>query len=385
MEGLPFNDLKLRAGYGITGIAPGASYLSLTSYGYGGRFPIGGQWVQGLRPVRNPNPDLRWERKEELNVGVDFSLFDYRLAGSLDVYRRDTRDMLYNFDVPSPPFLTGGMLANVGHMRNSGVEAELTYDIIRSADLRWQVSGNWSTNSNELVSLSDEVYQADECFNTGYTGEPVQKSTHRVCVGQSIGNFWGLQSVGIDENGVWIVRDTLGNDVSIEGVGDQYHVLGNGIPDHYVGFNSSVVYGNWDLSVNMRGAFGHEILNFQRMFYENPTNTEYNMLESALEPVYGEEMLNYELDYVSYYVEDGDWWKVDALTLGYSFDDASLFALSDVVSSARIYLSGGNLFTITGYKGMDPEVSTSGLAPGNDPRDTYPTTRTFTAGLSLTF
>ncbi|MFW6206000.1 MAG: SusC/RagA family TonB-linked outer membrane protein, partial [Gemmatimonadota bacterium] len=149
--------------------------------------------------------------------------------------------------------------------------------------------------------------------------------------------------------------------------------------------NTAVRYKNWDLDVNMRGAFGHQILNFQRLFYENPTNTEYNMLQSALEPVYGEEMLDYELDYVSYYVEDGDWWKVDNVTLGYSFEPNQLFALSDFVSSARVYVSGRNLLTLTGYKGMDPEVSTSGLAPGNDPRDTYPTTRTFSMGMSLTF
>lgn len=385
MEAAPFDDLKLRVGYGVTGIAPDNSYLSLTSYDFGSRFPFRGDWIQGISPVRNPNPDLRWERKEEINVGLDYSLFDYRLAGSFDVYRRNTRDMMYNYSVPSPPFLFNRMLANVGHMRNSGVEAELTYDIIRSADLRWQMSGNWSTNSNELVSLSNDVFQTDDCFNTGYTGEPVQKSTHRVCVGEPIGNFWGLKSVGIDENGVWIVEDTLGNPVSIEDVGDQYHVLGNGLPDHYVGFSTAVDYKAWDLSVNMRGAFGHQILNFQRMFYENPTNTEYNMLESAFDPVFGETLLDYELDFVSYYVEDGDYWKVDNVTLGYAFEPNALPGFLEVVTGARLYVSGRNLLVLTGYKGMDPEVSLRGLDPGNDFRDTYPTTRTFTAGLSLTF
>ncbi|HEX7051785.1 MAG TPA: SusC/RagA family TonB-linked outer membrane protein [Longimicrobiales bacterium] len=387
MEGSPFNDLKLRAGYGVTGIAPNSPYLSLTAYSYRGRFPFNGQWVQGIEPSRNPNPDLRWERKEEINVGLDFSLFDYRLAGSLDVYQRDTKDMLYNYNVPSPPFLYGNILANVGHMRNSGIEAQLTYDIVRSADLRWQATVNGSLNRNKLVSLSNEVYETDECFNTGYTGEPVQKSTHRVCIGEPIGNFWGLKSVGIDDDGRWIVEDTLGNAISIEDAGNQYHVLGNGIPDAFLAFNNSIRYKNWDLNVNMRGAFGHQILNFQRMFYENPTNTEYNMLESAFDPVYGKRLLDYELDYVSYYVEDGDYWKIDNVTLGYTLDPSALPLFSTVVSRARIYLSGRNLLTITGYKGMDPEVSLTRdpLAPGNDYRDTYPTTRTFTMGMSLTF
>ncbi|MBW3552200.1 MAG: SusC/RagA family TonB-linked outer membrane protein [Gemmatimonadetes bacterium] len=390
MDGMPFDDLKLRLGYGVTGIAPAESYLSLTSYEYDDRFPFRGNWVQGISPARNPNPDLRWERKDEINVGLDYSLFDYRLAGSLDVYRRDTRDMLYEYDVPSPPFLFNEILANVGHMRNNGVEAELTYDIVRSADLRWQASANWSTNTNELVSLSNEFFQLgaegeEQCFNTGYTGEPVQKSTHRVCVGEPIGNFWGLKSVGIDENGAWIVEDTLGNPISIEEAGDQYHVLGNGLPDHYVGFSTAVDYKAWDLSVNMRGAFGHQILNFQRMFYENPTNTEYNMLESAFDPVFGETLLDYELDLVSYYVEDGDYWKVDNVTLGYTFEPSVLPGFLEVVTGARLYVSGRNLLVLTGYKGMDPEVSLRGLDPGNDFRDTYPTTRMFTAGLGLTF
>lgn len=382
MNWAPFDELKLRGGFGITGIAPNDPYLSLTAYRYDARFPFRGEWVQEIEPARNPNPDLRWERKEEINVGLDFSLFDFRLTGSLDAYRRDTRDMLYNYNVPSPPYLFGNILANVGHMRNNGIEAALSYDVIQTPDTRWQVSANWSTNTNTLVSLSNEVFETDECFNTGGTGEPVQKSTHRVCIGQPIGNFWGLKSVGIDTNGVWIVEDTLGAPISIEDAGDQYHVLGNGIPDHYVAFNTMLRFKRWDLNVNMRGAFGHQILNFQRMFYENPTNTEYNMLQSALDSVYGERLLDYELDYVSYYIENGDYWKIDNVTLGYT-----LPAIANIASGARIYLSGRNLLTLTGYKGMDPEVSLNRnpLAPGNDYRDTYPTTRTFTVGLSLTF
>lgn len=380
----PFDDLKLRAGFGVTGIAPGSSYLSLTSYGFGARFPVNGQWVQGISPERNPNPDLRWEKKEELNVGVDFSVMDYRLSGSLDVYRRDTKDMLYSYDVPSPPFLDDDLLANVGHMRNSGVEADLTYDIVRSADVRWQANANWSYNQNELVSLSNDVFETDDCFSSGYTGEPIQTSTHRVCVGGPIGNFYGYESVDVDmETGRWIVLDTLGNEISIDDAGDQRHILGNGIPDHYAALNTSAQYGRWDLNVNMRGAFGHQILNFQRMFYENPNNTEYNMLESALEPVFGKRMLDNELQFVSHYIEDGDYWKIDNVTLGYTFDPGPL---SGVLSNARIYVSGRNLLTLTGYQGMDPEVSQRPLlSPGNDNRDKYPTTRMFTTGVSITF
>jgi TonB-linked SusC/RagA family outer membrane protein len=381
----PFDDLKVRAGFGVTGIAPDNAYESLTSYEYGARFPFNGTWVQGISPVRNPNPDLRWEKKEEVNVGVDFSLMDYRLVGSLDVYRRTTKDMLFNYDVPSPPFLYRSIQANVGHMKNSGIEADLTYDLIRSADLRWQVGANWSHNTNELVKLSTDVFNAGECFFAGHTGEPIQQATHRVCVGQPIGNFYGWKSVGLGEDGRWLVEDTLGQAISIDDIGDQRHVIGNGIPDHFAALNTSVRYKAFDVSANMRGAFGHQILNFMRLYYENPTRNEYNMLRSALDPVYGKELTS-ELAYVSHYVEDGDFWKLDNVTLGYTFDTASLpLGLSNALTRARIYVSGRNLWTLTGYQGMDPEVRITGLDPGTDHRDQYPTTRTFTTGVNLVF
>lgn len=382
------NDLKVRVGWGVTGIAPSSPYQSLTTYRYSGNYPVGGQWVQGLVPGQNPNPDLKWERKTETNVGLDFSVMDYRLAGTLDVYRRDTRDMLFNYDVPVPPFLYGSMLANVGHMRNSGIEATLTYDVVRSADFRWRASGNFSTNNNELVSLSNEVYETDECFSAGHTGEPIQISTHRVCVGGPIGNMYGFHSVDITPEGEWIITDSLGANPHPYGEGnnDDRMVIGNGVPDYYVSFNNSLGWRNFDLNVNMRGAFGHQILNFGRLYYENLNNTQYNMLQSAFDQVYGTALLDYPLVYVDYYVEDGDYWKIDNATLGYTFNAGSLPGfMATTLSSARIYLAGRNLLTITGYKGLDPELQTTGLSPGMDHRDQYPTTRTFTLGMNLVF
>ena len=397
MQGLPFDDLRLRVGYGVTGIAPDDPYLSLTSYEYDNRFLYNGEWVQELEPARNPNPDLRWEEKHEINVGLDFSVFDARLSGALDVYRRETKDMLYNYSVPVPPYLFGSILANVGTMRNSGVEAELSYDVVRRPGIRWTTSANWSTNKNRLVSLDEGVFDADDFFFDGHTGEPIQQSTHRVDVGGPIGNFYGFKSVDIDENGVWIVLNKDGERISIEDVDeDDRHVLGNGIPKHYVGWNNTAQIGNFDLSANFRGAFGFQILNFQRLYYENPTILHYNMLKTAFDPVYGKfyenedgEMVprtvNYDLAYVSYYIEDGDYLKLDNVTVGYTVPPNLFSRLGGAVSSARIYVSGRNLYTWTGYKGMDPEVSTNGFNPGTDHRDTYPTTRMFTAGLTLSF
>jgi TonB-dependent starch-binding outer membrane protein SusC len=389
LQGLPFDDLRLRVGYGLTGIAPGQSYLSLTSYAYGARFLYNGEWVQQLAPARNPNPNLRWEEKSELNLGLNFALFDSRLYGAADVYRRETRDMLYSYSVPVPPNLFGSMLANVGTMRNNGVELELGYEVVARPGLRWTTSANWSTNSNTLVTLSDDTFQPQsDCFQpgAGHTGEPIQQFTHQVCVGGPIGNFYGFHAVDIDNQGEWIIQNEDGDLIPIrQATAGDRTVLGNGLPKQTFAWNNQAHYRNFDLSLNLRGAAGFQILNYMRMYYENPRIVDYNKLHSAFEPVFGKRQLNYDLAYTSYYIEDGDYLKLDNLTLGYTFRPGTLGPLSNAVSNARIYLSGRNLHTFTGYKGLDPEVNVTGLAPGNDSRDTYPTTRMFTVGATVSF
>ncbi len=393
------NDLKLRVGWGVTGIAPRGNYDYLASYGYStNKFLYNGNWIPQLGPTRNANPNLKWERKVETDIGLDFSLFDYKLAGTIDVYRRQTNDMLYDYPVPSPPYLTGTLQANVGKMRNDGIEAELTWDVIRTPNFRWQTSVNGSHNSNKLLSLSNAVYTlSSPCFYSGYTGEPVQESTHRVCVGGPIGNFYGYKVVSVDTAGHWIMQDSAGAKHVIDAgnaPNDTYKtVLGNGIPKYHLAWNNTVKYGAWDLSTTMRGAFKFQILNFDRMFYENASTltNDYRPLRSAFQPTFGKALLDEPLYYTSYYIENGDYWKVDDVTVGYTVDVASIPALAKVMSSARIYVTGHNLWTITGYKGIDPEVPLTStpnggiFAAGDDQRDKYPTTRTFTLGLNVTF
>ncbi|MEX2344881.1 MAG: TonB-dependent receptor [Balneolaceae bacterium] len=375
-------DLKIRAGFGVTGVAPDNSYLSLTSFSYGGRMYNNGEWIRGISPARNPNPDLRWEQKEEINVGVDVSLFDDRLDITYDLYQRDTKDMLWNYSVPVPPYLYNNILANVGHIRNYGMEAAVEYTALQTQDAFWNTSLNYSSNSNRLISLSDELFEtSDDFFYSGHTGEPIQVTTHRVDIGGPVGNFYGWDSVDITEDGEWIIKNGDGDLIPAgeAGPGDRT-VLGNGIPKHFLSWDNNFRYKNLDLNVTMRGAFGFQILNFQRLYYENPRVIQYNMLKTAFDDVFGKARLNQDLAYVSYYVEDGDYWKLDNVTLGYTFD------LSDLmIRNARVYVSGRNLLTITGYKGMDPEVSFSGTAPGSDHRDKFPTSRTFTLGVNLTF
>ena len=376
------NNLKFRAGFGVTGINAGSSYQSLSSLNYNNYFLYNNRWIRELIPARNANPDLRWEKKEEFNVGLDFDFLDGRLSGSVDYYDRTTKDALYNYDVPVPPYLYGSIMANVAQLNNKGFEALLNVVPVKSENFTWNSNFTFSTNKNKLVSLSNDQFQTtNDFFYTGYTGEPIQTSTHIVQVGQPIGNFYGLKSVGVTEDGVFLIETPDGQTIPAnESSSADRQILGNGLPKYYLSWNNSVKYKNWDLNVNMRGAFSYQILNFSRMFYENP-NINYNTLDSAFDKVYGKAVLTDVQRYVSYYIENGDFWKIDNVTLGYTFNTESL----DFIKNFRVYASGMNLATITGYSGVDPEVNRIGLSPGNDERDKFPTTRTFSLGLNLTF
>lgn len=376
------NNLKLRAGFGITGINVADSYNSMSSLDYSDYFFYNGQWVRKLVPVRNDNPDLRWEKKEEINIGLDFDLFNGRVTGAVDFYNRLTKDALWNYSVPTPPYLFGTIMANVGEIKNQGFEALINVIPVKTADFSWNAGFTFSTNKNKLVSLSNDKFQTtSDFFYAGYTGEPIQTETHRIEIGGSIGNFYGLKAVDISNDGIWIIEKPDGTRIpATESSTDDRQVLGNGIPKYYASWNNSFKYKNFDLSINMRGAFGYQILNFSRMFYENPT-IGYNTLNEAFDKVYGKAVLKDVQRFVSYYVEDGDYWKIDNATLGYTFKLNN----KNTFKNLRVYGSGINLLTITGYKGIDPEVKQTGMDPGNDERDKYPTTRTFTFGVNVTF
>lgn len=382
------NQLKLRAGFGVTGTIASSSYMSQTSYNFdrGQGAYINGKWVPGFVPVRNFNPDLKWEKKHEYNVGLDFSMLNNRVYGSVDYYSRRIKDLLYQFSVPSPPYLYSSMMLNAGEMSNSGVEVLINVDAVRKENFKWKTGLTFSTNKNKLINLSNDAFNVTvPFFEAGYTGEPIQIATHRVEVGRSIGDFYVWKTVGVDDNGKWLVESKTGEAVTMaDATPDDRQYYGNGIPDFNLGWNNSFNYKNIDFSFTLRGAFGHQVLNMTRMYYENPINKAYNALKTAYDPVYGK-TLNNDLVYVSHYIEDADFVKLDNVTLGYSFKPQAIKGINRL----RLYVSGLNLMTITGYKGLDPEATSySGdftFAPGIEHRDRYPTTRTFTAGLNVTF
>lgn len=382
------NNLKLRAGFGVTGITPTASYLSKTQYGYGNEYYYqDGKWVPGLTVLSNPNPDLQWETSKEFNVGLDFSLFHDRFSASIDVYNKNTSDMLWWFNVPTPPNLYGQTLANVGKMRNRGIEAAFTIQPIKTQNFNWETVLTLSHNQNKLISLSNDLYESENFYNTGTAGDPISLPTHRLEIGQSMGKYWGMKSVGISDNGLWMIENPKtgeAEEFSAEMLNDDYRqYLGNGLPKLNLGWGHTFSYKNLYLSMQMTGAFGFKILNEQRMFYEN-NSIAYNRLKTASNNVYGVRPLSsaQSQTFVSYYLEDGDYLKMTNMTLGYSFNTQKF----KYIDALRVYVSGENLFCITGYSGLDPELSNSDYySAGNDPRDKYPTIRSFTFGVNITF
>ena len=383
-----FDDLKLRVGYGVTGSQPKDPFLGVAMLKYGSYAFVNGNRIQTIVPASNPNPDLKWEEKKETNIGLDFVSWGGRLSGSIDYYNRDVDGLIYEYGVPTPPNLYNKTMANGGTMRNRGVEVLVTVVPVQNKDFEWSTTGTFSLNSNKLISLSGSIFKSDyDYFNTGtveYSGQVAD--SHRVQVGESIGNFYGFKVVDVDSEGRWIYEDRNGELVNYKDfthAPEDKHVIGNGLPKWYAGWNNTLRYKNFDLNVTMRGAFGFQIINGGRMNYENVKNSRFeNRLKSVNDLVFGKHTLSPEVEpeFNSYYVEDGDYWKIDNITLGYSFGQVGKY-----IKSLRVYGSVLNALTITGYKGIDPEVSTDGLTPGYDTRDRYPSVRSFTFGVNVKF
>jgi len=390
MAGSGFDNLKLRAGYGVTGTAPSPYFLGLALLGYqstaahqNGIF-YDGQWLQVLSPTRNANPYLRWEEKKETNIGLDFGILKGRLTGSVDYYRRITDGLLYDYQVPAPPNAYGVTTANVGVMRNSGLEILLAGAPVQTKNFSWNASITFSTNANKLVSISNDLYQAtQDWFNTGGQPGSLNKETytHRVEVGKPIGNFYGHKVLDITEDGKWVYEDAEGKPTQ-DRLEANKKILGNGLPKYFASWNNTFRYGSFDLFINMRSAFGAKVLNYQRMAMGNPkVRLGFNQLKSAYDKVFGKAVLNTGTspEYNSYYLENGDFIKIDNISIGYSIKSLKH------VSASRVYISVLNGIIITKYKGMDPEVPLLGLSPGNDNSSKYPSTRVYSLGWNITF
>ncbi len=389
------DELKLRASFGITGNQPAFNNLSTSIVGPVGNFFVNGGFVPSFGPVSNANPDLQWETKEELDIGLDFSLLEGRLNGSIDWYNRKTEDLLRLTEVPVPPNLFGFTWLNVGEMENTGFELAASYVAVSNDNFTWEPSIVFSTFSTELKSLERE----DEQFISNL-GAPGLNGTFliRVAPGEEVGQIWGPvvdEANPVAEDGSWNFQDIDG-DGSYCACRDDETVLGNGLPDFEIGFTNTFTFKNWDFNMFWRGSFGHDLVNTYRVFYEPPSViSQFNILESSSRLA----GLTDAPEFSSFQVEDASFFKLDNATLGYAvtLPEGSAF------NRLRFYLSVQNPIVFTGYEGVDPEVrfadpgnSDNGgdpprvdnpdpLAPGIDRRTTYFRTASATFGINLGF
>ena len=382
------NELKIRLGYGVTGNQPGDHYLYLMRVAPGGDYLFSnGEFIQPWGPASNVNESLRWEEKHEYNLGVDFAAFKSRFSGSLDAYFRNTTDLLWEYDVPMPPYPFGKMWDNYGQIHNYGVELLLNGVLIENKNLKWDLGFNASWNRNMVVRITGEKYGqegVETYMNVGGVGGDglTGVNTMRLAEGQPIGNYYGFRAAGLDEKGTMWYYKKDGSLTKAPKEEDKDYI-GNAQPLVNFGLNTSLRYKWLDFSLNFRGQIGGLYFNETRFFYEQTRGVE-NCLLSAWNANNGTGAPYFTRVMSDYYLEDATYLKLNDFTIGYTPTLPEEF--SKWVSYIRVYFTAQNVFTLTGYSGHDPSsVNLSGLTPGFDGRSYYPTQRTFNLGLQLRF
>ena len=366
------NYLKLRVGYGETGNAGAGPYKSLARVGQEFlSYNFRGNPIVAYGLTNNPNPNLGWEKKAEMNFGLDFAVLDNVIEGSLDVYRRKTSDLLYDLDAALPSAVNDKILVNIGDLYSEGIELNLNSKNISTEDFSWTTSFNASYNQGKVEKLdlsSGSAYFHVEETSLGFI--------YKVETGEPLGNFYGKRFDRIDENGKWVFKDLNNNGEMDEGEGDK-EILGNGAPKYHIGFTNSLKYKNFNLDIFFRSALDFDVINYGKMFYENITK----FPNSNVYATTGQNGLKDAPQYSDYYLEKGDYIKLENISLSYNFDVNNI----NYISSARLYASCSNVFTISKYSGLTPDLEAGGTKPGLDGLNFYPVSRTFTIGAAIKF
>lgn len=377
------DDLKIRADYGESGNQNFGSYMSLaTMAGYGYSY-VNGRYLQGWGASKNPNPDLKWERARNWNVGIDFAMFNNRFSGSFNYFHRRTEDLLGDYNVSVPPYMWPTAFVNVGTMENSGFEFDLNVNAVQSRDFTYSFNIVGSTMKNKFVDFSNTKYIGQDFYNMCETENPFPYYyLQRIEKGESIGNFYMWKYHGIDHNGDWLVYNKDGEVISASRATEEDKVkVGNGLPKFTMSTTHTFRYRNFDLSLFFRGAFGFDLFNIHD-FYYGTRKYSGNMLKKA----YGK---NFKISAsgphaaTDYFLERGDYFKLDQITLGYTLNLPNVRFMNKL----RIYASVNNIFTITKFSGVDPSTyPVNGLTPGAQGSCMYyPTTRQFIVGAQIDF
>lgn len=377
------NDLKIRADYGVTGNQDFGSYLSLNTMSGFGYYFYNGKYFQVWGPSKNVNPDLKWEKGKNWNVGLDFSLFSNRFYGSLNYFNRRQQDLLGNYKVSVPPYLFDETFVNVGTMKNTGFEFDLNFNAVNTKDFSYNFSVIGTVMSNKFVDFSNSKYVGQDFYNVCDTNDPYPfYSLQRIEKGKPLGNFYMWKYAGITTGGEWLVYDKDGDIIRASQATDEdRQVVGNGMPKFTMSTGHNFRYKNFDLALFFRGAFGFDIFNIHD-FYYGTRNFSGNVLKKA----YGKNFdINPDANPVvsDYFLERGDYFKLDMVTLGYSLPTPKWRFLDRL----RIYGTVKNVFTLTKFSGVDPSTyQVNGLTPGaQGSRTYYPSTRQFIVGVQLDF
>lgn len=376
-----FSDLKLRASYGITGNSSGFNaYTAQFISGSAGTFYYNGQQIGAYGPIQAANPDLKWEKTSTKNLGLDFSILKGKLNASVDVYDKKTTDMIFNYSVNPVLVPAGSIVANGGIMSNKGIEVSVSATPVKTANFSWSTNLNLAHNKNEIVKLTNPFFIGGDSIRRvqpdggGQTGATLQIFKE----GKPLGQFFTLDYAGKNADGVSQYYDKKGNLTTTPLNGVDYHYMGNAQPKVLLGWANTFQYKNFDLSVFFRGVFGNKIFNATRADLFRPTTA---MTTNVLVDVQNESANDFNsYRYSSRFIEDGSYIRLDNATLGYNFK-----GISKLIKSFRMYTTVNNLFVITKYSGVDPEVEQGGTAPGVDSNNFYPKTRTVLLGFNVVF
>lgn len=377
------DDLKIRGDYGVTGNQDFGSYNSISTMSGFGDYYYNGKYFQVWGPGNNVNPDLKWEKGKNWNIGLDFSVLNNRIYGSLNYFNRRQQDLLGNYTVPVPPNIHNETFVNVGTMKNSGFEFDINFNVVDTKDFSYSFGVIGSTMSNKFVDFSNSEYVGRDYDNRVSTQDPYPYYTlQRIEKGQSVGNFHMWRYAGISSEGEWLVYDKDGDIIrASQATDDDRCIVGNGMPKFTMSTTHNFRYRNFDLALFFRGAFDYDIFNIHDFYYGTR-----NFTGNQLKKAYGK---NFDISpnattvVSDYFLERGDYFKLDMITLGYTLRLPQCRFLDRV----RVYGSVKNVFTLTKFSGVDPtSYDVNGLEPGaTGSRSYYPQTRQFIAGVQIDF
>lgn len=381
------DDLKIRGDYGVTGNQDFGNYLSLSTMSSFGSYYYNGQYFTVWGAGKNPNPGLKWEKGKNWNIGVDFSMFKGILSGSVNYYNRKQQDLLGDYNVPVPPYLFSTTFVNVGTMRNTGIEIDLNIQAVKMKDFSYTVNLVGATNENKFLKFSNNEFTGQNYYDLANMESPNQPGKlQRIEEGQRLGNYYTWKYAGIDADGDWVVwnKDNTEMIKISDAKEEDKRVTGNGLPKFTASMTNTLTYKNWGLTIFLRGAFGFDLFNVHDFYWGIPS-----MQSNVLKKAYtknaaikkGKNVLT------DYFIERGDYVKLDMVTLSYTFQINNKW-----LDSARLYVTGKNLATITGFNGVDPSTyQTNGLTPGVNLNGTegtrryYPSTTQVMFGVQLDF